>query len=311
MVEPKSDSKQKRDATAVDTPTAGPKKKKQKTKKKTDVEASPEELQRREAQKKLQQQIREMMKNGESKQDITRVKQEFRNENYFRTTSEKKQLKKDKYEKKKEKAERKAAKKAGVAVEEKPTEELSWWDAEKQKKEKAAELGSKHELVIIPISWKKHAEEREQVNDTCDRVKKRLMEKGVNAWIDWRTLYTPGQKFAYWEHLGVNRRIEIGPQDVSNKTCTMSRCIKAGVPAEKITVSLHGAGVLEKLVEWDLKIDIADEDKEFEDDAKYSEERAATTGDASEENFVLKSDKEKEKKAKKKPLYKKFNQKRE
>lgn len=304
MAKPESDLKRKRDDEAVDTPAAGPKKKKQKKlKKKEKVPASPEEAQRREAQKQLQQKILALKQSGATKEDINKVKQDFRNENYFRISTDKKKQKKEKFERKKAKAERKAARKAGTVVEEKP-EELSWWDAEKQKKEKAAELGSKHEVVIIPISWKKHAEEREQVNDTCDRVKKRLMEKGVNAWIDWRTLYTPGQKFAYWEHLGVNRRIEVGPQDVSNKTCTMSRCIKAGTPAEKITVSLHGPDVLQKLNEWELKIDITDEDNEFEDDAKYTEDRGPATGDADEENFVLKSDSKKEKK---KPMYKKFS----
>ena len=41
----------------------------------------------------------------------------------------------------------------------------------------------------------------------AERLKKFLASKKLDVWIDERTKFTPGQKFAYWEHTGVKLRV--------------------------------------------------------------------------------------------------------
>ncbi len=36
----------------------------------------------------------------------------------------------------------------------------------------------------------------------------------LDVWVDSRRQYTPGQKFAFWEHKGAKYRVEIGPKDL-------------------------------------------------------------------------------------------------
>ena len=50
--------------------------------------------------------------------------------------------------------------------------------------------------------------------DAALGLKAYLAQFSLNVWVDQRTKYTPGQKFAYWEHIGVKLRIEVksGPQ---------------------------------------------------------------------------------------------------
>ena len=45
------------------------------------------------------------------------------------------------------------------------------------------------------------------------------------------TRYTPGQKFAHWEHKGVKLRVEVGPREAARKRCTLAKTFQAGVPA--------------------------------------------------------------------------------
>jgi hypothetical protein len=91
------------------------------------------------------------------------------------------------------------------------------------------EMGRKHDLVIVPIVWKQREEERLMVLDACADMKKILAARGINTWIDQRTKYTPGQKYAYWEHLGVKVRLEMGPKEVESEKVTVSFC---SVPGE-------------------------------------------------------------------------------
>ncbi|GAB5364848.1 hypothetical protein AAMO2058_001005500 [Amorphochlora amoebiformis] len=92
----------------------------------------------------------------------------------------------------------------------------------------AAEKGSKHDIVIIPIFWKNQEEQKARAVSASNHVKKHLHQAGLDTWIDQRHKYTPGQKFAYWEHIGVCMRVEIGPKDLEKNTCTLRFSPEAG-----------------------------------------------------------------------------------
>lgn len=236
-----------------------------------EAEIPEEERKRREAQRELQRQIVQMRKEGKSAEDQNRTKRRFNKLNWFK--------KERTYE-----------------------EKQDYRDIKQQKMEVAHEKGKEHELVIIPIAWKKHADEKGLIDAACTRVKERLMAKGVNAWIDKRTLYTPGQKFAYWEHLGVMLRVEIGPNDLQSKTCTVSQAKEAGQVADRFPqVSLSGADLLHRLKAMGLDgLEIDADDEEFEDGATAAEIelKPAQGGDDDAENFVLKADSENKEKKK-------------
>jgi len=98
----------------------------------------------------------------------------------------------------------------------------------------AAEKGKKHDIVIVPIFWKHKEQQKEQALKAAKKIKDDLHKGGLDVWIDGRHKYTPGQKFAYWEHLGVVMRVEIGPEDLSKKTCTLRYSPEAGKVAENL-----------------------------------------------------------------------------
>lgn len=69
------------------------------------------------------------------------------------------------------------------------------------------------QIIIVPISignWK------ETVLPVAIRIKEVLEKAGFRVFLDDRTEYTPGWKFAEWEMRGVPLRLEIGPRDVKN-----------------------------------------------------------------------------------------------
>lgn len=259
---------------------AGAPKKKKRRKGKAAREAAAaglndEEKARREAQRELQRTVVQMKKEGKTSEEIFRAKRRFNKTHSFRApkTQEKR-------------------------------EEIR--DIKKQKQEIAHEKGKEHELVIIPIAWKRHQDEKGLIDGACERVKQRLMAKGVNAWIDKRTLYTPGQKFAYWEHIGVMLRVEIGPKDIETKTCTISKAQEAGkyqTTERHQGVSLSGADLLHRLKGMGLDgLQIDADDEDFEDGATQAEVelKPAQGGDDDAENFVLKADSEQKDKKKRK-----------
>ena len=84
-----------------------------------------------------------------------------------------------------------------------------------------------HDVIIVPVAWKRNHHEKITVDVTCDNVRRALFSTGLNPWLDCRREYSPGQKFAYWEHMGVKFRIEIGPEDVSQGVC---RVVRADTP---------------------------------------------------------------------------------
>jgi len=120
---------------------------------------------------------------------------------------------------------------------------------------KREELGAKHDVVVVPIFWKQREEETAEIQKWALNIKNRLAACKVDCWVDNRHKYTPGQKFAYWEHLGVMTRIELGPADLPNQTCSLCKVHKAGDykgATRKKDVSLGGQALFAALRELGL-----------------------------------------------------------
>jgi len=76
------------------------------------------------------------------------------------------------------------------------------------------------QVIIVPI-WKK--DNRAQIRERCEAVKKILVDAGVRVELDDRENYTPGWKYAHWEQKGVPLRIELGMKDLENNRVTAVR----------------------------------------------------------------------------------------
>lgn len=87
-----------------------------------------------------------------------------------------------------------------------------------------------HQIVIIPIIFKKGAEE---VLKYCREAENILKKEGLRVHFDSRDLRA-GKKYYEYEMKGVPLRIEIGPRDIENKNVVVFRRDKM----EKETVSL-------------------------------------------------------------------------
>lgn len=139
------------------------------------------------------------------------------------------------------------------------------------------ELGSQHEVVIIPVRWRQATQKSDFIDRVCQRIKKRLCDVGINAWLDARRQYTPGQKFAYWEHLGVHRRIEIGPDDFDQKVCKIvsSKTPGAYLEHERFVVKLKFTKIVKKLDQLGLTESIAiyPDKKDVDEDLVSATER--------------------------------------
>ena len=139
------------------------------------------------------------------------------------------------------------------------------------------ELGSQHEVVIIPVRWRQATQKSDYIDRVCQRIKKRLCDVGINAWLDARRQYTPGQKFAYWEHLGVHRRIEIGPDDFDQKVCKIvsSKTPGAYLEHERFIVKLKFTKIVKKLDHLGLTESIAiyPDKKDVDEDLVAATER--------------------------------------
>ena len=97
----------------------------------------------------------------------------------------------------------------------------------------ARELGRKHHLVIIPIFWKRKDEEMDKVLAAAASLKQKLVSYKLNVWIDQRKSLTPGQKYNYWEHVGVKVRAEIGPQEAAKGEVVLSKLTTPGEVAQR------------------------------------------------------------------------------
>ena len=154
-------------------------------------------------------------------------------------------------------------------------------NAERREQQKAAKIekAKAPTVVIVPIFWKGEAQQMAVVLSVCADVQTALEASGVrceldagkkvcrsaaptpqqqrSAWPDPLTRsgrfasgqYTPGQKFAYWEHKGVKLRVEVGPREAQRGRCTLAKTFQAGVPARRVTGAEVGGSLAGRLAE--------------------------------------------------------------
>jgi hypothetical protein len=107
------------------------------------------------------------------------------------------------------------------------------------------------DVVIVPIFWKGEAKQMARVLSACADVEAALADSGRKVLLDGGHKYTPGQKFAHWEHKGVVLRVEVGPREAERGCCTVARSFKPGEPAirtQRVAIEAQGLGAeLERL----------------------------------------------------------------
>ena len=136
------------------------------------------------------------------------------------------------------------------------------------------EKGAKHHVVIIPVFWRREEKNKFNVETVCSEIQTRLIRHGINVWIDSRREYTPGQKYAYWEHLGVALRIEVGASELNASTgpcCNIVCATKPGAYTEHLRSksSLNSKAIISQLTKYGLKDrcpDLAEENYWSDDD---------------------------------------------
>ena len=87
------------------------------------------------------------------------------------------------------------------------------------------------DVVVVPIYWKGEAKQMARVLLACADAEKALEASKWKVMLDSGHKYTPGQKFAHWEHKGVKLRVEIGPREAERGECTCARTFAPGEPA--------------------------------------------------------------------------------
>jgi prolyl-tRNA synthetase len=71
------------------------------------------------------------------------------------------------------------------------------------------------QVVVVPIVFKG---QEEVILRYCREVASQLT--GLRVKVDDREDVTPGEKFYYWEKIGVPVRLEVGPREVAEKHCS-------------------------------------------------------------------------------------------
>ncbi|MEM2321140.1 MAG: proline--tRNA ligase [Candidatus Bathyarchaeia archaeon] len=74
------------------------------------------------------------------------------------------------------------------------------------------------QVVVVPIVYKGVAEE---VNAYAKEVYEIIGREGIRVYLDNTEDKTPGEKYYYWEMLGVPVRVEIGPRDQKERKVTI------------------------------------------------------------------------------------------
>ena len=202
--------------------------------KKKKKELTPEEDERRRKQKELQQIILKLMKRGATKDEIRRAKIQYRHGGSKCATGKNRKRPRDRGEVK-----------SGADWRQ---EKFGEGRKNKTSEEKGPEY--KHDMVIVPVFWKKEVEQREHVVKVAEKLKNDIIQLvQFDIWIDQRTKYTPGQKFAFWEHKGLKYRLELGPKEIENNQCTVCLCSKPGAVAQRFKVKLDASIIVKKLKE--------------------------------------------------------------
>jgi len=138
----------------------------------------------------------------------------------------------------------------------KPKERRKWDERAASKLQAKRELGKKlrkekkgaPEVVVVPIFWKGQAGQRGKVLTVCADVQRMLAEAGKRVEVDAGHKYTPGQKFAHWEHRGTMLRVEVGPRESERGCCTVARTFTPGEPAHRVEqVQVEAEGLVAEL----------------------------------------------------------------
>ena len=77
------------------------------------------------------------------------------------------------------------------------------------------------QVIIVPI-WKKQ-EEKEEVVQEAEKIKKELQDKNIRVDMDDRDNLKPGWKFSQYEVEGTPLRIAIGPKDLQKNQVELAR----------------------------------------------------------------------------------------
>ncbi|HWM80205.1 MAG TPA: proline--tRNA ligase, partial [Methylomirabilota bacterium] len=102
---------------------------------------------------------------------------------------------------------------------------------------------AQYQVVIVPIY--KTDEERAQVLEAGDHVRRALVAKGIRTHLDAREGLKPGAKYYEWEGRGAPLRLEVGPRDVAANTVMLAR--RTGGKKESVPVGGIGERLLEEM----------------------------------------------------------------
>jgi len=120
------------------------------------------------------------------------------------------------------------------------------------------------DVVIVPIFWKGQAGQLGQVISLCTDIERLLTAAGKRVEMDAGHKYTPGQKFAHWEHKGVLLRVEVGPREAERGCCTVARTFTPGEPAHRLeNVKVETEAIVKEL-EFLVALKEEDRDKAAE-----------------------------------------------
>jgi len=207
-----------------------------------DAKLDTVELARREKQKELQKIIIRLQKRGATKDQIRRAKIQFRHGGAAHATGRPRKRDRDRDG---------AVGEGGPSAADWRKEQFGDKRYTDESEETALpQKGFDHDLVIVPVFWKKDPEQRQEIINAAEQIKQDIIALvQFDIWIDLRTKYTPGQKFAFWEHRGVKFRVELGPKELASNTCTVSKCENAGTVSQRYKVPLEAAAIIKKLRE--------------------------------------------------------------
>jgi len=117
-----------------------------------------------------------------------------------------------------------------------------------------------YQVVIVPI-WRTE-DQRADVMEMVNRVKRILSEADVRIHIDDRETETPGYKFNEWEMKGVPMRLEIGPRDVENRQAVMVERLQR----EKTTVDVSSIGEIVPSELEEFQTDLLERGRSFREE---------------------------------------------
>lgn len=90
------------------------------------------------------------------------------------------------------------------------------------------------QVVIIPIVMKKNPEGSKQVLGKANELFSSMEKSGIKVKLDDRDSHSMGFKMSEWELKGVPLRLEIGPRDLENNNCILTK----RNTSEKLTIDL-------------------------------------------------------------------------